>query len=276
MKENKRCKEEVFGKTGNTPVWPETQKLREMAEEELQRMEFQLSDFAFFLSVMKNRQAYKNVLEIIMDEKIDLEEVKVEEVILNQKGKRAIRLDAWARSSDERQFAIEMQNDTERDDVRRRSRYYQGLIDSPILKAGKRTLYRMLPATVIIFITQEDIFGRDRAMYTFTERCSEEMSLELSDGTTKIFLNMSSKNGRKELVSLLQYMKESNLQNPAIEEKSARLVELDRIVQEVKNSQEWEETRMSILSVGLARGEEIGMKIGIEKGIEKGIEQGRN
>lgn len=209
-----------------------------------------------------------------MDEKIDLEEVKVEEVILNQKGKRAIRLDAWARSSDERQFAIEMQNDTERDDVRRRSRYYQGLIDSPILKAGKRTLYRMLPATVIIFITQEDIFGRDRAMYTFTERCSEEMSLELSDGTTKIFLNMSSKNGRKELVSLLQYMKESNLQNPAIEEKSARLVELDRIVQEVKNLQEWEETRMSILSVGLARGEEIGMKIGIEKGVEKGMAQG--
>ena len=44
------------------------------------------------------------MLEIILDEPIDLEEVKVEEVILNSRGQRAIRLDAWARSSDKRQL----------------------------------------------------------------------------------------------------------------------------------------------------------------------------
>ena len=140
-----------------------------------------------------------------------LKQVRVEEVILNQLGQRSIRLDAWAADETGRQFSTEMQNDTETDDVRRRSRYYQGLMDSPILKSGKKTRYRHLPSTVIIFITQEDIFGQDRAMYTFTEQCEEVPGLHLEDGTRKIFLNMSSRNGRPELVSLQQYMKDSRL-----------------------------------------------------------------
>ena len=40
------------------------------------------------------------------------------------------------------------------------------------------------------------------------------MKNKLLDGTAKIFLNMTSKNGSKELVSLLQYCKESTLDNP--------------------------------------------------------------
>ena len=86
----------------------------------------------------------------------------MEEVILNQLGQWSIRLDAWAADETGRQFSTEMQNDTETDDVRRRSRYYQGLMDSPILKSGKKTRYRHLPSTVIIFITQEDMTFSDR------------------------------------------------------------------------------------------------------------------
>ena len=49
-------------------------------------------------TVMKNRKAYENTLSIILDEPdIKMEEVKVEEVILNRYGKRAIRLDAWGK-----------------------------------------------------------------------------------------------------------------------------------------------------------------------------------
>ena len=219
-----------------------------------------LSDFALFLSVMKNRQAYRNTLSIILDEPdIQIKEVKVEQVILNKSGKRAIRLDAWALSADERQFNMEMENHSEKDSIPKRSRYYQGLLDSPILKSGRETKYRELPSTVIIFITQEDIFKRDRAKYTFKERCEEIQELYLDDGTTKIFLNMTSENGSKELISLLQYMKETNLDNPHILVKDTRIVELDKIVTEVKESEEWEEMHMTIYDRG------------IEKGIEKGI-----
>lgn len=218
-----------------------------------------LSDFALFLSVMKNQKAHESVLSIILSEPdLKLKKVRVEEVVLNKSGKRAIRLDAWALSEDNRQFATEMQNDTSKDDVRKRSRYYQGLLDTPILKSGKKTRYKELPSTVVTFITQEDIFGRDQAKYTFTERCRECPDLELEDGTTKIFLNMTSKNGDPELISLLQYMKDTRSDNPNILCWDNRLVQIDSVVNEVKQSEEWEAAQMSILSIGLERGQAIG------------------
>lgn len=221
--------------------------------------QFNLSDFALFLSVMKIPKAYEDVLSIILDEpNLKLKEVKVEQVILNKSGKRAIRLDAWAQDLQERQFNMEMQNDTKADDVRKRSRFYQGLLDTPILKSGKKTRYKHLPSTVIIFITQEDIFGKDLAMYTFRERCEEVPTLPLDDGTSKIFLNMTSHNGRPELISLLQYMKETTLDNPNMIVQDDRIMDLDRIIQDVKQSEEWEAVKMNILEIGIEQGMQKG------------------
>jgi predicted transposase/invertase (TIGR01784 family) len=164
-----------------------------------------------------------------------------------------------------------MQNDTDSDDMRKRSRYYQGLLDTPILKSGKNTRYKGLPATLITFITQDDIFKQDLAKYTFTEQCEEIAGLHLEDGTTKIFLNMTSKNGDAALVSMLQYMKKSDLNNPEIIVKDERIRKIDAVVTEVKESEEWEEVKMSILSYGIAQGREQGLAQGREQGIEVGI-----
>ena len=116
----------------------------------------------------------------------------------------------------------------------------------------------MLPSTVIIFITQEDIFSCDLAMYTFTEQCEEIAGLQLDDGTKKIFLNMASKNGRPELISLLQYMKNTTLDNPDILVKNKRIRKLDQIVKEVKQSEEWEAAKMNILEIGMEKGQNKG------------------
>ena len=242
-------------------------------EQVLNSVAINLSDFALFLSVMKNPKAYQNTLSIVLNEPdIKLKEVKVEQVILNKTGKRAIRLDAWALSEDERQFNIEMENHGESDSVPKRARFYQGLIDSPILKSGKKTKYKQLPSTVIIFITQDDIFKKDKAMYTFVEKCKEIEDLELEDGTTKIFLNMSSKNGSKELVSLLQYMKNTDINNPEILVKDKRILEIDEIVTEVKESEEWEGIEMNILEIGIQEGERRGREQGIQQGIQAVVE----
>ena len=231
--------------------------------------------FALFLSVMKNETAHRNVLSIIMGERnLELKEVHVEEVILNRSGQRAIRLDARATDISGRNFATEMQNDTEQDDKRRRARFYQGLMDTPVLKSGRETRYKYLPPTIIIFITQKDIFGKGLAKYTFTEQCEEIKDLHLEDGTTKIFLNMSSKNGEPVLVSLLQYMKHTTLENPEILVKDERIMQLNEIVTEVKQSEEWEAVRMSILSIGLERGEKIGLEKGLNRGEKIGLEKG--
>ena len=235
-----------------------------------------LSDFALFLSVMKVQKAYEDTLSIILEEPgLTLKEVKVEQVVLNKSGKRAIRLDAWAKDEKNRQFDMEMQNEISGRELRRRARFYQGLLDTPILKSGRETRYRYLPSTVIIFITQEDIFGKDLAKYTFSEWCEEVPYLPLEDGTTKIFLNMASKNGDPVLVSLLQYMKNTTLENPDIVVKDERIVELDRIVSEVKQTEEWEAVKMNILEIGMAKGEEIGLAKGEEIGMAKGEEIGK-
>ena len=240
-----------------------------------QNYQFNLSDFALFLSVMKNKTAYESTLSIILDEPdLKLTEVDVEQVVLNKSGKRAIRLDAWARDVSDRRFNTEMQNDTEADDVRRRARFYQGLLDTPVLKAGKTTRYKHLPSTVIIFITQEDIFGRDRAIYTFTEQCEEFSDLPLDDGTKKIFLNMTSKNGRPELISLLQYMKNTTIDNPEVKIKDKRIITLDEIVNEVKQSEEWEAVKMNILEIGIEKGREEGRKDGLQDGLKIGRAEG--
>ncbi len=86
--------------------------------------------------------------------------------------------------------------------------------------------------------------------------------LLLGDGTSKIFLNMASKKGRPELISLLQYMKCTTLDNHNVMVKDERIVDLDRIVNEVKQSEEWEAVEMNIF------------EIGVEQGIEQGIVRG--
>lgn len=234
--------------------------------------EMNLSDFALFLAVMKEPKAYQNTLSIVLDE-ADLELLQV---VLNKSGNRAIRLDAWAVDNKNRQFNMEMQNDTSADDVRKRARYYQGLLDTPILKSGKNTRYKELPGTTIIFITQEDIFGKDLAMYTFTEQCEEVEGLHLEDGTTKIFLNMKSKNGRPELVSLLQYMKDTRLDNPEITVLDERIKQIDAIVTEVKQSEEWEAVKMNILQIGEEHGKEIGQDMKLAELVCRKLRKGKN
>ena len=242
----------------------------------LEGYQFNLSDFALFLSVMKDPRAYRCVLSVLMDEPdIELQDVKVEQVVLDKSGKRAIRLDAWAKSVDNRQFNMEMQNDARQDDLRKRSRFYQGMLDTPILKSGKETRYRMLPSTVIIFITQEDIFRKDRAKYTFTEQCEEVPDLKLDDGTTKIFFNMESKNGAPELISMLSYMKDIRLNNPDILVKDKRIVELNDIVEEVKDSEEWEAVKMNILEIGIEKGMQQGAEKKMLELVEKKLKKGQ-
>lgn len=72
---------------------------------------------------------------------------------------------------------------------------------------------------------------------------------------------MKSKNGRPELVSLLQYMKNTRMDNPEIIVKDERIKQIDEIVTEVRQSEEWEAVRMNILQIGEAHG----MKIGRDK-----------
>ncbi|MFT4107066.1 MAG: hypothetical protein QM657_15025 [Lacrimispora sp.] len=79
---------------------------------------------------------------------------------------------------------------------------------------------------------------------------------------------MKSKNGEPELISLLQYMKQSNLNNPDIMVQDERIVKLDTIVNEVKQSEEWEVVNMSIYGKGIERGREEGVQQGWQQSFQ--------
>ena len=53
----------------------------------------------------------------------------------------------------------------------------------------KGVVYSKLKDSYVILITPFDLFGQGRHVYTFTNHCKEDHSLEMGDGTTKIFLN---------------------------------------------------------------------------------------
>lgn len=72
------------------------------------------------------------------------------------------------------------------DNISKRMRYYQGLIDLDKLKNGQH--YSALGDSFIIFIYPFDRFNAGRHIYTFRETCVECPIVVLNDGSTKIFL----------------------------------------------------------------------------------------
>ena len=85
-----------------------------------------------------------------------------------------------------RSFDLEMQI-ADSDNIAKRMRYYQSLIDGDKLKRGQH--YNALGDSYIIFICPFDKFKQGRHIYTFRESCDQDYNLKLNDGAVKIFLS---------------------------------------------------------------------------------------
>ncbi|MCC8125964.1 MAG: hypothetical protein LIO92_01005 [Clostridiales bacterium] len=70
-------------------------------------------------------------------------------------------------------------------------------------------------------------------------------------------------------------MKNTTLDNPDITCKDERILDVDRVVKEVKQSEEWEAVRMSILSRGFELGKAEGRKVGEAEGRAEGRAEGK-
>ena len=123
--------------------------------------------------------------------------------------------------------------------VQRRSRFYQSVMDSSLLKSGDES-FNLLNDTFNIIITPFDLFGEGRYCYTFHARCDENPSLVLEDGATRIFLNTRGTNRNEiseELIQFLEYMEQSTL-NVAIPDTNGNLIKIHNYVRQVKASEE--------------------------------------
>ena len=159
----------------------------------------------------------------------------------------------------------------------KRSRLYQGIIDSKLLPPGVVD-FNLLNEVLIVLIMPFDLFGYGLYRYTFHMRCEEVPELKLNDGATRIFLNTRGKHPElvsPELIELLKYMERST-DEVSRECKSKRIQEMHRRVcqikasekTEVKYMQSWEE-RIMIKQEGIAEGRIEGEKVLLKSLIEK-------
>ena len=129
----------------------------------------------------------KQLIELILN--INVTKISYperEKVIENRTDSKGIRLDVYVHDNQNRSFDLEMQI-ADVDNIAKRMRYYQGLIDGNKLKHGQH--YSELGESYIIFICPFDKFNQGRHIYTFRERCDQDFNLPLNDGAVKIFLN---------------------------------------------------------------------------------------
>ena len=165
------------------------------------------NNFMFRL-VMEKQELCKKLIECILGIKIKsisyMEHEKSFEANLRSKG---IRLDLFVIDEDGVAYDIEMQMDNSyKDFLGRRTRYYVSTMDNNALKKGER--YSQLRKSYVIFICTFDPFGKGLAKYTFNAICNEDHSLILDDGVTRVFINTEGDRHRisKELANLIDYI----------------------------------------------------------------------
>jgi len=234
--------------------------------------ELTLLDRFLFDQTMEDTETYEALLRIILgDEELKLlSPSQTEKELRTAPWLRSIRVDVFA-MDDFNIFSTEMQK-VWRNDLVKRSRYYQGLIDSSLLEPGVPN-YNDMKNTTIIMITPFDLFGQKRFIYTFDERCEEDPTLKLNDGAKRIFINTHGTNVNDvspEFIALMKFIE----YNEDIDKTTDSAPNLEKIVDRVGQVKASE--KVGVLYMQKWE-EEIIMKQEAEKeGFERGIEQGKD
>ena len=193
-----------------------------------------------FSEVMSDLEVYTAALQIILgeDELKLLTGAQTEKEIKTAPWLRSIRLDVYAVDEHRTVYDTEVQA-KKTNDLRKRSRYYQSLIDSSLLSPGTRN-FNQLNDVCVIMIMPFDLFGLDKYYYTFVPCCKEDKSLELGDGAIRIFLNTRGKNDDEITPELKEFLRYIESPDSASVEKSGsdRLKKIHACVNRIKSSEE--------------------------------------
>lgn len=198
-----------------------------------------LMDRFLFAEAADDTEFMEILLGIIFDTEIHLlhppQTEKEERDTFSQK---QIRLDVWAMDEEQVIYDTEPQRqDTH--NLPKRSRYYQGLVDSRLLRPGE-TQYNQLNDVYMLVIASFDLFGKGLYQYTFRMTCEQVPGLVLEDGATRIFFNTKGTEPQgvsPELVELLHYFEHTTAET-AERSGSLRIQKLQEKVEAIKSSEE--------------------------------------
>lgn len=208
--------------------------------------ELNLEDDFLFAKVMSDMEICRKVLEQIL--KVPIKKVEVPatqksiNILYEAKG---IRLDVYVNDDKGSIYNVEMQRG-QKSVLPKRTRYYQGCIDLDLIQAG--SYYTELRKSYVIFICTFDPFADRRHIYTFENRCLENMSIPLGDDTTKIFLNTKGvlDDVDSDMKEFLAYV-ENTTDAFAARASNPFIREIQKKVNEVKQSREMEVEYMTLM-----------------------------
>ena len=229
-----------------------------------------ITDDYMFCAVMQDKSICTTVLNMILADSIgQISDISYQKTFDQTGYAKSIRLDVWVTGSDGSVYDVEMQT-TNKQDLAKRLRYYQSVIDVSSLEKGGH--YTDLPNSFIIFFCPFDYPSKGLPVYTFKTICSENNAITLQDGITKVIINSTAadKTPDPELKAFLEYMNGITSDSPFIRK-------IDRYIKELKENEERRKEYMLIQSFEMdARRDGIqqGIQQGIRQGIEQGIQQG--
>ena len=199
-----------------------------------------------FQEVLRNKQLCKHLIENILHIQVkDIRYPQSKKSMTAQMRSKSIRLDLYVTDTENNVYDVEMQttgnrsvlySDMDQETVIRelplRTRYYQSIISTNMLRKGK--LYGELRKSYVIFICTFDPFGKGLPVYHFTYRCSEDCTLQMNDKTECIFLNAKAakKAEDRELAAFLAYINGKAA-------KTAFTEQLDKEVNRIKSNDGW-------------------------------------
>ena len=163
-----------------------TEQTHQQDLERLKSLRYMDDDF-MTVCLADNFEGVELILRIILGrEDITIKSVRTQEPLKNLQGRSAI-LDVHAVDSTKKEFDIEIQ----RKDAgagAKRARHNSSLLDAHILKAGDDT--EDIPDSYVIFITENDVMGKNQAIYHIQRYVETNEGKELfGDGSHIIYVN---------------------------------------------------------------------------------------
>ncbi len=233
-----------------------------------------LLDRFLFAEAMDDPEINQLILEIILGKELLMHNwTQTEKEVRISPLARSIRVDVFSSDEDGNVYDAEVQKKDE-GNLPRRSRLYQGLIDSTLLVPGIIDFNEMKDCYIII-ISPFDLINQGRYSYTFRMRCDEDRDYCLGDGGVRIFLNTrgtDEHSASPELIELLHYI-ERVTGDVQPEITGDKLKQIHQRVQSVRQSEEtgvkymqlWEERlldKQEAREEGLTEGRKEGRAIG--------------
>lgn len=231
--------------------------------------ELNMSDDYLFMAVFKDEGLCKRFLETILGIQIQsITYMNEQQDITTTYDNRSIRLDVYVKDEKHTVYNVEMQT-SYNDNLLKRARYYQALIDSEQLEKGKSSKYEHLKKTYIIFICTFDPFSIGKHLYQFERICTSDESVKVTDDTVHLFLNTKGifDDVDEEVIEVLKYI-ENSTDEVAYQSDSKLVQDLNKKVQKIKVS---EKERKKYMTLELRDREKIeeGIAIGKAQGAEE-------